>query len=87
MREVHAVGHALGLPAQWVEKIPDDGLPNSCPDEEKFGFSYAVLDRYIREGVCEDEAVRAKIDSMHRRNLFKTEILRIPHFTPDPQDL
>ena len=87
VREVHAVGHALGLPAQWVEKIPDDGLPNSCPDEEKFGFSYAVLDRYIREGICEDEAVRAKIDSMHRRNLFKTEILRIPHFTPDPQDL
>lgn len=87
VREVHAVGHALGLPAQWVEKIPDDGLPNSCPDEEKFGFSYAVLDRYIREGVCEDEAVRSKIDSMHRRNLFKTEIVRIPHFTPDAEDL
>lgn len=80
VREVIGVGKALGLPAKWVEKTPDDGLPGSCPDEEKFGFSYAVLDRYIREGVCEDPAVRTKIDSMHSRNKFKTEILRIPAF-------
>lgn len=82
VREIRAIGDALGLPARWVHKTPDDGLPNSCPDEEKFGFSYDTLDRYIRDGVCEDEAVRAKIDSMHRRNLFKTEILHIPAFEP-----
>ncbi len=87
VREVRAIGHALGLPSKWVDKVPDDGLPHSCPDEEKFGFSYDTLDRYIREGVCEDEAVRSKIDSMHRRNLFKTEILNIPSFIPDPEDL
>lgn len=82
VREIRGIGHALGLPSVWVDKIPDDGLPHSCPDEEKFGFTYDVLDRYIREGVCEDSAVREKIDSMHRRNLFKTEILHIPHFEP-----
>ena len=82
-REVRGIGHALGLPSAWVDKVPDDGLPGSCPDEEKFGFSYDVLDRYIREGVCEDVAVREKIDSMHRRNLFKTEILHIPAFEPE----
>lgn len=82
VREVRAIGHALGLPAAWVDKVPDDGLPCSAPDEEKFGFTYDTLDRYIREGVCEDEAVRAKIDGMHRRNLFKTEILHIPAFQP-----
>ena len=87
VREVRAIGHALGLPSKWVDKIPDDGLPGSSPDEQKFGFTYETLDRYIREGVCEDDAVRAKIDSMHRRNLFKTEILRIPSFVPDPEDL
>lgn len=85
VREIRGIGHALGLPAAWVDKIPDDGLPCSCPDEEKFGFSYDTLDRYIREGVCEDEAIREKIDSMHRRNLFKTEILHIPAFEPDIQ--
>lgn len=81
VQEVKAIGHELGLPAKWVEKIPDDGLPHSCSDEEKFGFSYATLDRYIRTGVCEDEAVREKIDRMHRNNLFK---LSMPE-TFDPQ--
>ncbi|MCQ2156743.1 MAG: NAD(+) synthase [Bacteroidales bacterium] len=85
VREVLAIGHEMGIPSRWVDKTPDDGLPRSCPDEEKFGFKYATLDRYIREGVCEDEEVRNKIDSMHRRNLFKTEILRIPKFEPTPE--
>lgn len=71
VQEVKGIGHALGLPAAWVEKIPDDGLPHSLPDEEKFGFSYETLDRYIRTGLCEDEAVKNKIDAMHRANLFK----------------
>lgn len=83
VREVRAIGHALGLPAAWVDKVPDDGLPCSAPDEVKFGFSYDTLDRYIREGVCDDAAVREKIDGMHRRNLFKTEILHIPAYIPD----
>ena len=82
VREIRGIGHALGLPAAWVDKTPDDGLPHSSPDEEKFGFSYDTLDRFIREGVCEDEAVRAKIERMHRANRFKTEIIRIPAFDP-----
>lgn len=84
VREVLAIGRAMGLPEKWVGKMPDDGLPGSMPDEAKIGFTYATLDRYIREGVCEDETVRAKIDRMHRANLFKTEILHIPAFEPDP---
>lgn len=71
VQEIKGIGHALGIPAKWVEKIPDDGLPHSSSDEQKFGFSYAVLDRYIRTGECEDEAVKEKIDRMHRNNLFK----------------
>ena len=71
VQEIKGIGHALGIPAKWVEKIPDDGLPHSSSDEQKFGFTYAVLDRYIRTGECEDEAVKEKIDRMHRNNLFK----------------
>lgn len=71
VQEIKGIGHALGIPAKWVDKIPDDGLPHSCSDEQKFGFTYEVLDRYIRTGVCEDEAVKEKIDRMHRNNLFK----------------
>lgn len=83
VREVRGIGHALGLPEKWVDKIPDDGLPCSSPDEVKFGFSYDTLDRYIREGICEDESIKAKIDRMHARNLFKTNILHIPAFNPE----
>jgi len=82
VREVIGIGHELGIPDKWVEKIPDDGLPNSCPDEEKFGFSYSTLDRYIREGICDNETIRERISSMHRRNKFKTDIIRIPSFIP-----
>ena len=69
--EIRAIGHSLGIPAKWVDKTPDDGLPHSCSDEQKFGFTYDVLDRYIRTGECPDEEIKKKIDSMHSRNLFK----------------
>lgn len=82
VREILDIGTVLGLPEKWVGKTPDDGLPGSMPDEEKFGFTYATLDKYIREGICEEEAVREKIDRMHRANRFKTDILHIPSFQP-----
>ena len=71
VQEIRGIGHALGIPAKWVDKVPDDGLPHSCSDEQKFGFTYEVLDRYIRTGQCDDPEVKAKIDRMHRNNLFK----------------
>lgn len=77
--EVVALGHALGLPANLVEKVPSDGLCGKT-DEDNLGFTYAALDRYIRTGVCEDEAVRARIDTLHVRNEFKLK--PIPHFDP-----
>ena len=46
-------------------------------DEQKLGFSYAVLDRYIREGYCEDSVIREKIDELHRANRFKLELIPV----------
>lgn len=71
VQEIRGIGHAMGLPSKWVDKTPDDGLPHSCCDEQKFGFSYETLDRYIRTGVCEDVQTKEKIDRMHVNNLFK----------------
>lgn len=68
--EVKAVGRALDLPAIFVDKVPIDGLCGKT-DEDNLGFTYAVLDKYIRTGICEDEEIKNKIDGMHRRNLFK----------------
>ncbi len=72
--EVKAIGKELGLPMDLVEKVPIDGLSGKT-DEENLGFSYAVLDKYIREGICEDEVVKALIDDKHKKNLFKLELM------------
>lgn len=70
--EVKAVGRELGLAPEFIDKIPIDGLCGQS-DEENLGFSYAVLDKYIREGICEDKAVKEKIDRLHRLNLHKVK--------------
>ena len=79
VQEVKALGRELGLPENLVDKTPSDGLCGST-DEQKLGFSYAVLDRYIREGICEDESIRQRIDALRKRNKFKLEL--IPTFEP-----
>ena len=75
--EVIAIGKELGLPTQLVEKTPSDGLCGKS-DEDNLGFTYAVLDRYIRTGICEDPKTKAVIDDKHIKNLFKLQ--PIPHF-------
>lgn len=77
VQEVKAIGKELGLPIDLVEKTPSDGLSGKS-DEDNLGFTYAVLDRYIRTGVCEDPDTKARIDDKHVKNLFK--LLPIPHF-------
>lgn len=79
VNEVKQIGHTLGLPEKFIEKTPIDGLCGKS-DEENLGFTYNVLDRYIREGICEDKAIKDKIDTMYRRNQHK--LLPMPHFMP-----
>lgn len=80
--EVRAIGDLLGLPAEWVHKTPDDGLPHSSSDEQKFGFSYETLDKYIREGIEPDKEIKEKIDRMHKNSQFKRNILHVPVYRP-----
>ena len=75
--EVKQIGRELGLPAKFVEKIPEDGM-SGVSDETKLGFTYAVLDRYIRTGEIDDLEVKAKIDRLHKMNLHK--ILPMPKY-------
>ena len=79
--EVVAIGDACGLPYELTHKTPSDGLCGKT-DEDNFGFSYEVLNKYIRTGICEDEAVKAKIDSMHKKNLFKLMPMPTFHYNP-----
>ena len=82
--EVKKIGIYLGLPQNLVEKTPSDGLCGKS-DEDKLGFTYAVLDKYIRTGVCEDPDTKSRIDRLNRINAFKLKL--IPSFVPDKNDL
>lgn len=72
--EVIAIGDECGLPYELTHKIPSDGLCGKT-DEENLGFTYEVLNKYIRTGVCEDENIKKRIDRLHSMNLFKLQLM------------
>lgn len=74
VEEVLQIGDTLGVPADLIHKTPSDGL-SGMSDEDKLGFTYAALDRYIATGICEDEALKEKIDRLHVRNLHKIQLM------------
>jgi NAD+ synthase len=79
VQEVKQIGRVLGLPEELIEKAPTDGLSGQT-DEDKLGFTYAELDKYIRQGVIEDKEKKARIDHLHKINKFKLELM--PSFMP-----
>ena len=82
--ELKEIGRLLGLPDVLVDKIPIDGLCGKT-DEDNLGFTYAELDRYIRTGQIDDPAKKERIDTMHRKNLFKLQLM--PAFEPELESI
>lgn len=74
--EVLQVGEYLGLPDELVHKVPIDGLCGKT-DEENLGFTYAMLDRYIRglDDLSTEPEIKEKIDRLHRANLHKLQLM------------
>lgn len=79
--EIKQIGHLLGLPQSLVEKTPIDGLCGKT-DEENLGFTYAVLDEYIRTGKIENKETKKLIDTMYRKNRFKLELMPCFEYRP-----
>lgn len=80
--EVKAIGRYLGLPERFIEKPPIDGLCGKT-DEDNLGFKYETLDKYIREGIAPPADIKAKIDGMHERNLFKLKYMDCFRYEPN----
>ena len=80
--EVRQLGLALGLPENLVMKTPSDGL-SGISDEEKMGFSYEVIDSFIR-GDLENlsEGVRLALAERMKKMEFKRKMIRIPSYNP-----
>lgn len=77
--EVIEIGRYLGLPEYLITKKPIDGLQDKS-DEESFGFSYEILNKYIRTGICEDINIKNKIDDMHEKSRFKFAPMPTYHY-------
>jgi len=70
--EVKQLGYELGLPKDLIEKVPSDGM-SGMSDEEKLGFTYDELDKYIRTGIIENLEHQEKIDRMYYANRHKID--------------
>jgi len=81
--EVIAIGDELGLPRELTHKVPIDGLCGKT-DEENLGFTYAMLDQYIRGQITLDDKpeIKENIERRHRANLHKLRLM--PKFEFDP---
>ncbi len=76
--EVVEIGKELGLPSYLVEKTPSDGLCGKT-DEDNLGFSYKVLDTFLRTGECNGED-KKRILNLCEKNKFK---LKMPEACPN----
>lgn len=74
VHEVREIGEALGLPNHLIYKVPEDGLSGKS-DEDNLGFTYDVLDRYIRTGEIDDQDTKALIDKKRKFSRFKLELM------------
>lgn len=81
--EIHQLGEYMGLPYSMVWKTPTDGMCGQ-PDEDRFGFTYEVLDAYLRGAEIDDE-IKQKIESMHNRAAWKNQRVDIPSFPFFPE--
>lgn len=72
--EIIQIGDYLGLPYELTHKIPTDGLCGKT-DEDNLGFTYEILNQYIRTGKIDDIEIKNKIDNMHYKNLFKLQLM------------
>ena len=68
--EVMEIGTVLPLPGHLAKKAPSDGLCGRT-DEDAMGFTYAVLDRYLRTGFIDSAEDKEKIDRRIKANRFK----------------
>ena len=84
VHEVIAIGEALELPAELVKKAPSDGLCGMT-DEDNFGFTYQMLDDYIRYGKEPASDVKEKIDHLHVKNEFKLKTIPTFDYFTDGQ--
>ena len=76
--EVKQIGRYLSLPTDLIDKAPADGLCGKT-DEDKFGFTYEVLDKYLRnDNSTPDYDTLLKIETMKKAGQHKHSNIPYP---------
>ena len=70
VREVLAIGDALGLPAHLVHKAPSDGMCGKT-DEDNLGFTYDELDGFLLGESGLTPEVMGKVAKLHHSTRHK----------------
>lgn len=70
--EVKEMAKFLNIPDTIINKPPSAGLWQNQTDEKEMGFSYEILDKYIRTGEGEEKIVN-KIKKMNKSSQHKRE--------------
>lgn len=73
--EVVEMGRYLKIPDKFIDKEPADGMTGKT-DEDNFGFTYKLLDDYIRHNLTDEDIVKYnkeinKIDKMKANSKHK----------------
>ena len=85
--EIIAIGKFWDIPEKWVDKTPSSGLHQST-DEEELGFSYKLLDKFIRGQLqgnvrtLPQEEYEAFVKIRDRFNTFRFKLNPMPIFDP-----
>ncbi|MDY3902357.1 NAD(+) synthase [Peptoniphilus sp.] len=69
--DIFKIAEELGLPDFIINKKPSAGLWAGQTDEDEMGFTYEVLDSYIRGEKVPEKEVKEKIDRMHKNSEHK----------------
>ena len=68
--------HAKNMLIKLIDKTPVDGL-QAQSDEDRLGFTYSSLDKFIRHNEGSDE-FKELIRKKYQQNKFKLEIVQMP---------
>lgn len=75
--EVVAIGRVLGIPERFLIKPPSDGLCGQT-DEDKLGFTYKLLDEYLREpDLYTEAAIEGRDISQSEKDTIRAAIKKI----------
>jgi len=70
--EVRALARELGVPARVIDKPPTAGLWMGQTDEAEMGFTYAMLEAYLKDGAAAvPEAVARRIEQLRSASEHK----------------